>query len=187
MRLLLVGISHRTAPVELREQLDFQAQGVDVALRALSERTSVKEAIVLSTCNRAEVYAACDALEPARKDDRRLHLRVSRHRPLDRVAPHLRQQRPRRGAPSVPGLGRPRFDGRRRAADSRTGQGRARGGQRGPNRRTGARTGCFTRRSAPASGYGPRPGWAPARCRSASPRSPWPARSSAISKAATCW
>jgi glutamyl-tRNA reductase len=68
MRLLLVGISHRTAPVELRERLDFQARGVEVALQALAARGSAREAAVLSTCNRAEVYVACDELGPARTD-----------------------------------------------------------------------------------------------------------------------
>ena len=56
MHLLLVGISHRTAPVELRERLDFQARGLDAALRALAARGSTREAVVLSTCNRAELY-----------------------------------------------------------------------------------------------------------------------------------
>src|SRR5262245_55234125 len=66
MHLLLIGVSHRTAPVELREQLDFQARGLDVTLRALSSRTSAREAVVVSTCNRAEVYAACEDVEIAR-------------------------------------------------------------------------------------------------------------------------
>ncbi len=66
MRLLLVGISHRTATVELRERLDFQARGLEVALRALVDHYGVHEAVVLQTCNRAEVYAACDAVEPTR-------------------------------------------------------------------------------------------------------------------------
>ena len=61
MHLFLVGLSHRTAPVELRERLDFQARGVEAALRALASRRIVREAVVLSTCNRAEVYAAGDA------------------------------------------------------------------------------------------------------------------------------
>ena len=61
MHLILVGLSHRTAPVELRERLDFQARGVEAALRALAARRIVREAVVLSTCNRAEVYAASDA------------------------------------------------------------------------------------------------------------------------------
>ncbi len=68
MRLLLVGISHRTAPVELRERLDFHTRGVDSALRALTARGAVREAVVLSTCNRAEVYAACEAADEARAD-----------------------------------------------------------------------------------------------------------------------
>jgi glutamyl-tRNA reductase len=63
MHLLLVGISHRTAPVELRERLDFQTRGLDGALRGLAKRGTTAEAVVLSTCNRAEVYAACEDLD----------------------------------------------------------------------------------------------------------------------------
>jgi glutamyl-tRNA reductase len=66
MRLLLIGISHRTAPVELRERLDFQARGVEAALRALSVPGTAREAVVLSTCNRAEVYAACEDVDSTR-------------------------------------------------------------------------------------------------------------------------
>jgi glutamyl-tRNA reductase len=68
MRLLVVGISHRTAPVELREAVDFTRAGVEAALTALAARSIGAEAVVLSTCNRAEVYAlgesdaAADAL-----------------------------------------------------------------------------------------------------------------------------
>src|SRR5262245_50393860 len=68
MHLLLVGISHKTAPVELRERLDFQARGVEGALREIGARGSTREALVLSTCNRAELYAACDEI-PATRDD----------------------------------------------------------------------------------------------------------------------
>jgi glutamyl-tRNA reductase len=68
MHLLLVGISHRTAPVELRERVDFQTRGVDEALRALAVRGSAREAVVLSTCNRAEIYVACDDMPAARTD-----------------------------------------------------------------------------------------------------------------------
>jgi len=58
MHLLLLGVSHRTAPVELRERVDFSRQGLDVAVDTLGERPSIAEAVVLSTCNRAELYAA---------------------------------------------------------------------------------------------------------------------------------
>jgi glutamyl-tRNA reductase len=68
MHLLLVGISHRTAPVELRERLDFQAPGLESAVRALAGRGSTREAVVVSTCNRAELYVACDDVEAARSD-----------------------------------------------------------------------------------------------------------------------
>jgi glutamyl-tRNA reductase len=66
--LLLVGISHRTAPVELRERVDFQARDLTAALRALADRGSAREAVVVSTCNRAEMYVACDEAEPTRQD-----------------------------------------------------------------------------------------------------------------------
>jgi glutamyl-tRNA reductase len=68
MHLLLVGVSHRTAPVELRERVDFQVRGVAEALGVLAARGSTREAVVLSTCNRAELYVACDDLQPARDD-----------------------------------------------------------------------------------------------------------------------
>jgi glutamyl-tRNA reductase len=68
MHLLLVGLSHRTAPVELRERVDFQARGVEGALRALGARGSTRETVVLSTCNRAELYAACDDVGGGRAD-----------------------------------------------------------------------------------------------------------------------
>ncbi|MGE4053221.1 MAG: glutamyl-tRNA reductase [Vicinamibacterales bacterium] len=68
MHLLLIGISHRTAPIELRERVDFQARGVAAALADIGGRASALEAVVLSTCNRSEVYAACDDLERARTD-----------------------------------------------------------------------------------------------------------------------
>jgi glutamyl-tRNA reductase len=60
MRLFAVGISHRTAPVELRECVDFARRGVDAALSALAARNVTREAVVLSTCNRAEIYGGAE-------------------------------------------------------------------------------------------------------------------------------
>jgi glutamyl-tRNA reductase len=87
MHLLVVGINHRTAPVELRERLDFQGR-VEAALRALAVRGSTREAVVLSTCNRAELYAACDDVDSTRSD---LVKFVSEFHQIDRsaVATHL--------------------------------------------------------------------------------------------------
>jgi glutamyl-tRNA reductase len=68
MNLLLVGISHRTAPVDVRERVDFQARGVADALRSVAGRGSTREAVVVSTCNRAELYVACDDAAATRND-----------------------------------------------------------------------------------------------------------------------
>jgi len=65
MRLLVVGLSHRTAPIELRETVDFARGGLDVALKSLAGRGICQEAVVLSTCNRAEVYAVADTAADA--------------------------------------------------------------------------------------------------------------------------
>jgi glutamyl-tRNA reductase len=66
--LLLVGLSHRTAPVELRERIDLQTRGIGATLRELLARGSVREAAVVSTCNRVELYAACDDVARAKSD-----------------------------------------------------------------------------------------------------------------------
>jgi glutamyl-tRNA reductase len=88
MHLLLLGISHRTAPLEVRERLDFQAPGLQSAVRALASRGSTREAVVVSTCNRAELYVACDEPGPARAD---LLNFISEFHSVDRgtVQPHL--------------------------------------------------------------------------------------------------
>jgi glutamyl-tRNA reductase len=57
MRLFAIGLSHRTAPVDLRECVDFARGGLDVALSALASSGVGREVVVLSTCNRAEIYA----------------------------------------------------------------------------------------------------------------------------------
>jgi glutamyl-tRNA reductase len=61
MRLFAVGLSHRTAPIDLREAVDFSRSGLDAALQALAARAAGSEAAVLSTCNRAEIYAVAES------------------------------------------------------------------------------------------------------------------------------
>jgi glutamyl-tRNA reductase len=68
MHLLLVGLSHRTAPVELRERVDFSARGLGAALEALANRDRGREIIIVSTCNRAEIYAASEDAGGARQE-----------------------------------------------------------------------------------------------------------------------
>src|SRR5512144_819743 len=53
--IVIVGLNHRTAPVEVRERLAFPADTVGHALRGLRERDGISEGVILSTCNRVEV------------------------------------------------------------------------------------------------------------------------------------
>jgi glutamyl-tRNA reductase len=55
--LVLVGLSHHTAPVEVREQVAFANGRLEPALRALVALPAVSEGVILSTCNRVEVLA----------------------------------------------------------------------------------------------------------------------------------
>jgi glutamyl-tRNA reductase len=87
MRLFAVGISHRTAPVELRESVDFARRGVDSALAALAERNLAREAVVLSTCNRAEIYASAESDAVAEACGR--FIGEYNGIPWETVAPHI--------------------------------------------------------------------------------------------------
>lgn len=88
MHLLLVGASHRTAPVELRERLDFGSRGLDAAVRALAERQTAAEAVVISTCNRAELYVVCE--QPTAAVDDLVGFIAEFHQlPAEQIRPHL--------------------------------------------------------------------------------------------------
>lgn len=56
--LILVGLSHRTAPVAVREKIAVTESKLDEALSGLAELPGVEETFVVSTCNRVEVYAS---------------------------------------------------------------------------------------------------------------------------------
>ncbi|QGU32987.1 glutamyl-tRNA reductase [Thermochromatium tepidum] len=58
MKLLVLGLNHKTAPVDIRERLAFGPDIIAAALRDLIGCTSVLEGVILSTCNRTEVYCA---------------------------------------------------------------------------------------------------------------------------------
>jgi glutamyl-tRNA reductase len=64
MELVVVGLSHKTAPLELREKLATPAEQVPERLRQILELPALHEAVLLSTCNRVEVFAA--ATDPRR-------------------------------------------------------------------------------------------------------------------------
>ncbi len=66
MKLLIAGVSHKTAPVEVRERLAFAENTLPAALHDLVSREGVVEAMVLSTCNRVEIAVSTeDAIDPA--------------------------------------------------------------------------------------------------------------------------
>ena len=66
MALFVAGLSHRNAPVELREQLAVDDDKVRELLRDVAATGVVREALILSTCNRVEVYAIADVPGEAR-------------------------------------------------------------------------------------------------------------------------
>jgi glutamyl-tRNA reductase len=63
--LLLLGLSHNSAPVAVRERFAFADAQVPTALRSLRDSGVAEEAVILSTCNRVEIYAVSQ-LEPPR-------------------------------------------------------------------------------------------------------------------------
>lgn len=88
MELLLLGVSHHTASVDLRERVDFSKRGVAEALRELAVYPAPAEAVVLTTCNRAEVYVACEHPEATQRDLGRFMSRFH-DVPESELAPHL--------------------------------------------------------------------------------------------------
>jgi glutamyl-tRNA reductase len=63
--LLLVGVSHKTAPVAVRERLAVEPDAVAAALSELTALSPVREAAMISTCNRVELYVAADDADRA--------------------------------------------------------------------------------------------------------------------------
>ena len=63
MQLFAFGVNHHTAPLAVRERIAFDSERLPAALRDLVDREPVREAAILSTCNRTELY--CSAPEPA--------------------------------------------------------------------------------------------------------------------------
>jgi glutamyl-tRNA reductase len=65
MNIVVIGLSHHSSPVELRERFAFADAKIPGALQSLCESGVADEAVILSTCNRVEIYAAI-SLEPAK-------------------------------------------------------------------------------------------------------------------------
>ncbi len=63
MDIILVGLSHNTAPVEVREKLSFSGQMLPDGIKRLRGYENISECLILSTCNRVEIYAIVDQSE----------------------------------------------------------------------------------------------------------------------------
>ena len=87
MNLVAVGVNHTTADVELRERLAFSTQQAEAALASLRDMPGVREAALLSTCNRTELYCLVDEAVP----DFAAWLAQSRHLPVDKLVSVLYQ------------------------------------------------------------------------------------------------
>lgn len=67
MTLLALGINHKTAPVALRERVTFGPEKIDHALEDLLKQPQVSGGVVLSTCNRTELYLSLESHEKAQE------------------------------------------------------------------------------------------------------------------------
>ena len=136
--IVVVGLNHETAPVAVREALAFPKERLAAALARVRKDAGLDEAMILSTCNRVEVYGCSEkpgshAAQGVAEFLARYHGQRAR---ADREAPVPARGRAG-GAPRLPGGGQPRLDGARRVADPGAGEGGLPGGRAGaePGRR----------------------------------------------------
>jgi len=86
--IILLGLNHTTAPVELRECIAFSEEDTEHALEALNDRPEFREIILLSTCNRVELLFVTDDQEMCISEAKRFIAEQNRV-PLDDVEPAL--------------------------------------------------------------------------------------------------
>lgn len=88
----VVGLSHRTAPVAVREWFAFDDEAAARVVGTLRDRVGVREAVLLSTCNRTEVYVVADGEARDRMTTRTAVMRevaAAKGRPLQDIEPYL--------------------------------------------------------------------------------------------------
>lgn len=68
MNIAVVGLSHKTAPVEIREKLSIPEDKIEKAIAHLHSCLHIEEAAILSTCNRLEIYAVATKIEQATQE-----------------------------------------------------------------------------------------------------------------------
>ena len=88
MSVVVVGLNHRTVPLDLLERMTVPASRLPKALADLTSREHVTEAVVLSTCNRIEVYVFAEKFHGAYQDIRNFFAEVSHVAP-EEFSDHL--------------------------------------------------------------------------------------------------
>lgn len=63
MTILALGVNHKTASVDIRERVAFQPEHLELALKSLVQQGRVSETVIVSTCNRTELYCHADENE----------------------------------------------------------------------------------------------------------------------------
>lgn len=63
MYILMVGLNHKTAPIEIREKLAFSGSSLNNAYQQLMQTKDIEGAVILATCNRTEIYANARNIE----------------------------------------------------------------------------------------------------------------------------
>ena len=83
MNILVVGLNHKTADVDIRERLTFNGQKLEEGLRRIKTLPDVKEAVILSTCNRVEIYTVVSSAAAAHESIKNF---ISEFHGIDRSA-----------------------------------------------------------------------------------------------------
>jgi glutamyl-tRNA reductase len=86
--IVVIGLNHRTVPLELLERMIVSEERLPKALHDLTSRPNIGEAVVLSTCNRTEIYAVAERFHGAYEDVRDF-LSDLAHLPAEAFADHL--------------------------------------------------------------------------------------------------
>ena len=88
MSIVVIGVNHRTSPIALLERVAVPHDTLAKAITGLVSRTNIREAAVLSTCNRTEVYAVAERFHGAYADIRDFLCELGGLNP-DELHPHL--------------------------------------------------------------------------------------------------
>jgi glutamyl-tRNA reductase len=88
MSIVVIGVNHRTSPLAILERVSISGTEVAKAVHSLSMRSNIREAVVLSTCNRTEVYVVAERFHGAEADVREFFCELGGLSD-DELQPHL--------------------------------------------------------------------------------------------------